>query len=191
LKVKESVMTFTFDISKATAATGYLLALGEGKCNLIKLVKMLYVADRLALQSWHRTITGDRFYSMANGPVVSTIYNLIKGEAATKLQSAWNEYIGERRYNTISLVKMPDTRTLSDAERWALSAAFNKIHPMSTGQLVEWCHTFPEWRDPGKSSTRIDPKAILRLTTVLTADEIDAVEDGAEQAKYMTAMFGA
>ena len=184
-------MTCKFDISKALAATGYLLALIGGKCNLIKLVKMLYYADRTALKTWHRSITGDRLCSMDNGLVVSTIYDLIKGAGSGKLQATWGRYIGPRHDNTVPLIRMPDTECLTESERQTLDAAYQKIAPMRTGSLIEWCHTFPEWRDPQGSSTRIDPKSILRLTTALTAADIAAVEEEANQAAYMASAFGA
>ena len=45
---------------------------------------MLYVADREALLTWNRPITGDKFVSMDNGPVVSLIYDLIKHNGPAK-----------------------------------------------------------------------------------------------------------
>ncbi len=184
-------MTFNFSIEKTLAATGFVMALEGGKCNLIKLIKILYFADRIALQSWHRTITGDKFFSMKNGPIVSTAYDLAKGTAPKKLQSLWDEYIGPRQHNTIPLIKMPDTDVLSEAEERILADAHAKISPMRTGQLIEWCHKFPEWSDPEGSSVRIDPKSVLRLTTVLTSKDIDAIEEEVDHSNFMATAFGA
>lgn len=182
-------MMFTFDIKKTVASAGYLLALGGGNTTVLKLVKMLYYADRMALQSWHRTITGDNFYSLENGPIVSTTYDLIKGTGPKKLQSAWDQYVGARQHNTVPLVRMPDTTVLSEQEKQTLAAAFAKIAPMRTGQVIEWFHTFPEWKDPQGSATRIDPRSILRLTTPLTVEDIAAIDEEVEQSNFIEATF--
>ena len=42
---------------------------------------MAPAAEREALASWHRPITGDNFCSLAKGVVLSRTYNLIKGES--------------------------------------------------------------------------------------------------------------
>jgi uncharacterized phage-associated protein len=50
----------------------------------IKLIKLLYLADREALLRWGRPITTDRHVSMPKGPVVSQIYDLITRRARAR-----------------------------------------------------------------------------------------------------------
>jgi hypothetical protein len=176
-------------MDKTLAATGYLLSLGGGSCSILKLVKMLYYADRMALECWHRTITGDMFCSLPEGPIVSTAYDLMKGNGEKHLQKKWFAFIHPRQGNTIALKQMPDTGFLSQAERETLEASFNKIFPMSN--VSAWMHTFPEWEDPKGSSKRIDPKTMLKLLTPLTDVTISAIEEEVAQANYMAAHFGA
>lgn len=181
-------MKFKFDMDKTLAAAGYLLSLAGGKLSILKLVKMLYYADRLALERWHRTITGDAFYSLPKGPIVSTAYNLMKGKGPKRLQEQWFCFVRLRQGNTIVLKQMPDTCFLSEAEKETLDASYRKIAPMSN--VSAWMHKFfPEWTDPKGSSTRIDPKTILKLLTPLTDEEISAIEDEVAQANYMEERF--
>jgi hypothetical protein len=181
-------MKFRFDMDKTLAAAGYLLSLGRGRCSILKLVKMLYYADRMALERWHRTITGDAFYSLPEGPIVSTAYNLMKGEGPKNLQERWFSFIQPRQGNTIVLKQMPETGFLSDAEKETLAASFRKISPMSN--VSTWMHKFfPEWEDPQGSSKRIDPKIILKLLTPLTDAQISAVEEEVAQATFMEERF--
>ena len=181
-------MRFRFDMDKTLAAAGYLLSLGNGRLSILKLVKMLYYADRMALECWHRTITGDAFYSLPEGPIVSTAYNLMKGEGPKNLQEKWFCFIQPRQGNTIALKQMPDTGFLSEAEKETLGASFRKIAPMSN--VSAWMHKFfPEWEDPKGSCTRIDPKTILKLLTPLTDEAISDIEEEVAQANYMQDRF--
>ncbi len=43
----------------------------------MKLIKLLYLADREALARWGRPITTDTYVAMKHGPVLSYILNLI------------------------------------------------------------------------------------------------------------------
>ena len=181
-------MRFRFDIDKTLAAAGYLLSLGNGRLSILKLVKMLYYADRMALECWHRTITGDDFYSLREGPIVSTAYDLMKGSGPKDLQERWFTFIQPRHGNTIALKHMPDTGFLSDAEKETLAASFRKIAPMSN--VSAWMHKFfPEWEDPKGSSKRIEPKTVLRLLTPLTDEQISAIEEEVAQANYVEERF--
>jgi len=54
----------------------------------IKLIKLLYLADREALLRWGRPITTDCHVSMPKGPVVSQIYHLITDEPEPGAESS-------------------------------------------------------------------------------------------------------
>ena len=72
-------MGLRFNEAKATQAAACLLKLRGGQMSYLKLVKLLYLADREALLRWDRPITTDRYVSMDNGPVLSRVLNLING----------------------------------------------------------------------------------------------------------------
>lgn len=57
-------MEFIFDEHKATQAAAYLLRRGGGRMRYMKLIKLLYLADRTALIETGSPITGDRFVAM-------------------------------------------------------------------------------------------------------------------------------
>src|SRR5437879_5045314 len=81
-----------FDEVKATEATALFLALRGGQMHYMKLIKLLYMADRIALQRWGIPITTDSYVSMDHGPVVSNIYDLIRRRAEA---ASWSQYISE------------------------------------------------------------------------------------------------
>ena len=122
---------------------------------------------------------------MSKGPVLSTTYNLIKGEGTRQKQSAWYAYFSEREGNTFHVVRTPDVSYLSERERKLLGQVFTKIKDISPSHLIRWLHEIlPEWEDPGASSKPIDPRKILRYT-MLTKDEIDEIEGEVDHLRYV------
>ena len=75
-------MTFRFDFLKTLQASGVLLQLDANRMAYIRLLKLLYIADRELLAETGRTLTGDEAVAMKNGPVLSRVYDLIKGVGA-------------------------------------------------------------------------------------------------------------
>jgi uncharacterized phage-associated protein len=60
-----------FNEQKATQAAARFLKLANGKMNYLKLIKLLYLLDRESLNRRGRPVTGDQYYSMKLGPVLS------------------------------------------------------------------------------------------------------------------------
>ena len=58
-------MRMRFNEKKATQAAARFLRLCKGCMNYMKLIKLLYIADREALLRWGRPITTDAY---CNGP---------------------------------------------------------------------------------------------------------------------------
>lgn len=154
---------FIFDIRKAVAATGYLCELNGGSIDMLKCIKMLYIADRKALVEWHRPITGDTFWSLENGPIVSRIYDLIRGKIGGPEMEIWRAVFNPKEGDTVSVKPgvNPNTKPLSQREKEALEEAYARIQPLSIGEVIDLVHKFPEWKDPGKSSIPIDPRTIF------------------------------
>src|SRR5581483_2461801 len=86
-------MLLDFDIDKAIASTAYLIDHQGGQGDMFYLIKQLYYADRTALIRWGESITGDSLASLKKGPIVSGIYDLLKGTAREDRQTAWDDFI--------------------------------------------------------------------------------------------------
>lgn len=149
-----------FDESKATQAAGKLLAMRGGRMHYLKLIKLLYLADRAALLSWGAPITTDRYASMDHGPVVSNIYDLITDE---KPKPVWAEFISPPlgEYEVELRRETPNDR-LSAAEEKLLEQVYQSYGHWNRWKLVEFCHTLPEWKNPQGSSTPISIRDILQ-----------------------------
>jgi uncharacterized phage-associated protein len=71
------MMSFELDIDKAIEASLFILN-AQKSCDLHKLFKLLYFADRKHLSQYGRPITGDRYMAMKHGPVPSFVYDALK-----------------------------------------------------------------------------------------------------------------
>lgn len=155
-------MNLPFNEAKATQAAGVLLQLRGGKMHYMKLIKLLYLADRTALLQWGRPITTDRWVSMDKGPVVSRIYSLISEEPAPDETSTWRNHIERASTYEVQLTGPVETDELSRAETALLRQIFDDYGHQGRFDLVKMCHTLPEWTDPQGSSTPIYARDILR-----------------------------
>ena len=79
-----------FNIEKLIQACNYLLKKSNGVQNYTKLIKLLYLADKESLKNSLQTITGDTYVSMDNGPVLSNLFDLIKGKYHGRAQNLWD-----------------------------------------------------------------------------------------------------
>ncbi|MDT8369703.1 MAG: Panacea domain-containing protein [Longimicrobiales bacterium] len=127
----------------------------------MKLLKLMYFADRKALQRWGRPITFDAFVSMRNGPVLSRTYGLISGDSDRRDGSLWSEFISAPEGYDVALVGDCPTDQLSDAEVELLREVFKEFGHQNRWDLVDYAHTLPEWTDPGDSALPIEYANIL------------------------------
>ena len=150
--------------------------------NHMKLVKLLYLADRKALLQWGRPITFDYYVSMPHGPVLSFTLDKINDSAPPDGSSYWHGLISERKDHEVCLLGEAPNDRLSPAEEEILDAVFGEYGSMSPWEIRDFSHTLPEWRDPKGSSVPIEIRDIL-LSEGRSDNEVREVLDalGAEE----------
>ncbi len=154
-----------FKTRKAAQVAAFFAALSGGKINILKAVKLIYLADRLSMERRDTPITNDQYFSMPFGPVNSCTYNYMNGVAPPR-QDEWHEFIGVRNYNDIPLsrtINIPDDLDeLSRSEIKILTETWEKFENIDQFELADWTHRFcPEWADPNGSSIPIDLATIF------------------------------
>ena len=137
-------MNFRFDFHKTLQASGVLLSLDANRMAYVRLLKLLYIADREWLAEAGRTITGDEAVAMKNGPVLSRVYDLIKGVAPRT--DDWGDFIRKADYS-VELKKDPGRGKLSKGEIEKLTEVADRYRAMDDWELSEHTHEFPEWRN--------------------------------------------
>jgi uncharacterized phage-associated protein len=138
-------MLSPFHLEKSIQATAALLATSTARrMSRLRVLKLLYVAERESLKETGRTITGDRVVAMDHGPVLTAIYNLIKGEHADA--SRWNQFFSRDDQHDIQLIAEPGNGKLSRYELSKLSAVAKRFEDANDWDLVEYTHEFEEWK---------------------------------------------
>jgi uncharacterized phage-associated protein len=152
-----------FDEIKAAQAAAFLLFKAGGKLPLIKLVKLLYLAERLSLQRYGEPLTGDRLVAMPHGPVLSMTYDHLNGALPSR-DGGWESWIADRAGHEVGLrdpgkLRSPelDLLRLSDSDLEVLGEVWAQFGDWDRWKLVAYTHSesCPEWSDPDGSSNPI------------------------------------
>lgn len=180
-----------FDELKVAQATAYLLNKAGGIMEHIKVMKLLYLADRLSWQRYSYSISNDEYYSLPYGPVLSNTLNLMRGEEASLYQkgSIWGDWIADKEDHKISLKKAVDTADeyffdcLSESDTEILDEVFATFGSYKPFALVEYTHNpkyIPEWEDPQGRSKPIYLKTLL-ANLGKTESEIESILEQQEE----------
>jgi len=152
---------FLFDFRKALQAAAVLTK--REPCEMIprmRLLKLLYIADREALKEIGCPITGDRFIALPNGPVLSGLYEAMKGETQRSL--AFEKCFTGIGY-CVKLARSPGLSALNRYEIRKLQEVSDRCKDKDDWALSELSHEFPEWKkhSSGQPSRSISVEDVL------------------------------
>lgn len=165
----EPMATF-FDERRAAEAAAYLLYRAGGRLHHIKLMKLLYLAERESVKRYGEPLTGDRLVSMDYGPVLSTTLNHINGAVRESL-GLWEKWVSSRADNAValedpSMIRSPeqDLLGLSQSDIEVLGDTWTNFGHLGKWDLVEYTRQHcPEWEHPDGSSAPIDYEKLLEV----------------------------
>ena len=145
-----------FDAKKAAHVAAYFALKSGGSINVLKLSKLLYLAERESMRLYGEPMFYDRLVSMDHGPVTSITLNLINGDTQSPM---WSEVIAPRRNYSVkartgTVVERLDQ--LSKADISILDGLWRRFKSFDQYRLRDWTHNnCPEWKDPNGSSVSI------------------------------------
>jgi uncharacterized phage-associated protein len=185
-----------FDECKAAQAAACLLHKAGGELPLLKLMKLMYLAERLSLQRYGDTITGDAFSSMPNGPVLSMTLDHMNG-ALKSSDGGWETWISDRADNSlalrdVSMVRSPeeDLLALSETDLECLGDVWKEFGHWDKFKLRDYTHSdaCPEWEDPKGSSRPIPVARVLRAVGY-QPEQVEALTKRLHEQRYINASF--
>ncbi len=138
------MLTYRFNFPKAFQATAVVLREHRSQMDFVRLLKLLYIADRELLAEIGRTLTGDRAEALERGPVLTTVYDLVKGRGPDAEQAQWSAAI-RKADGSVALTKAVPTGKLTKAEEEKLHVVCERFRNTSTPDLIELTHKFAEW----------------------------------------------
>jgi uncharacterized phage-associated protein len=155
---------------KVAQMATYLLHKEGGAMSHMKLLKLMYLADRTCYKRFDRSMSKDNAVSMDYGPVLSNTYSLM---GSKKKSIDWSRNISPIENNKISLTNEPEGELsddiiplefgeLSRSDIKVLDEVHSKYEDLNQFDLSKLTHDFPEWQNPHGSSIPISVRAILQ-----------------------------
>ena len=177
-----------YNIRKAAHVSAFFAQKNGGYINVLRLTKLVYLADREFMRLYDCPILFDQLVSMPHGPVNSLTLNYVNG----LLQDAeWDKILRGRDGYDIAL-RAPinindDLDELSDAEIDVLEAIWQEHHWRNKYQLRDYTHdNCPEWEDPQGSSNPIPYSRVFKFLGKQNGDMLaDAIAAERELIRIM------
>ena len=153
-----------YDIPKAAQAVAYFALKSGGSINVLKLSKLMYLAERESMKRYDSPMFYDELFSMPDGPVASITLNFIDGHNEDAI---WSQFVLPRSGYDISAVKdlsMAKLDNLSAADIEIFDDLWKQFGALDRYDLRNWTHkkeNIPEWKDPNGSSISIKHKDVF------------------------------
>ncbi|MDR0368878.1 MAG: SocA family protein [Bacteroidales bacterium] len=142
-----------FDIHKALNAVLYITQKLK-RNDFHKIFKILYFSDREHLSDYGRSITGDTYIAMADGPVPSNIYDIfrsVRGDGFFKDDGNFSKLFQVVNWDLIRPVKKPNLKVLSKTDLHYINDSIKKYGDMSWDEIREKSHDYA-WRNTVKNT---------------------------------------
>ncbi len=138
---------FQFDFPRTLAAITYIASQNIPDLTEYRILKILFFADKYHLVRYGRTITGDGYSALPDGPVPSITYDIFKRQVLRKpfteegRRIAANLEISRKtKYPRFRAVAPYDADDLSKSDIAALDYAIRQLRHMSYDQLRDLSH---------------------------------------------------
>lgn len=145
-----------------------------GSINVLKLTKLLYLAERRHIELYDEPMFFDRYVSMNKGPVPSATYDLISG---SERNADWDCFISDKADHKVGLrslnITIESLDQLSKSDLRILQSLWDDLGDKDQWELVEFTHdNCPEWDDPKGSAFPIKLEHLLKF---LGKDDVEGI----------------
>jgi len=148
----------------------------------LRLLKLLYIADRESLRESGRPIVGTRPVAMDFGPVLSEVLDLVNGQHAD--EAVWSEFIRKDGY-AVALEKDPGVLSLSRHEIERLTKTSEEYRNTDDWEIVKQTHAFEEWKNNITLGTSTPIPLEDMIKAVGRANELEDILQEAEQTTVL------
>lgn len=151
---------------KAAQVAAFFISSAGGRVEILKLMKLMYLAERESFTRYGEPLTGDKLFSMEHGPILSStldhMNNFIDSEPG-----GWDSWISDREDHYLALKNnedpIPNLTQLSDADLEVVRNVWEDFGWMTGSQLRQYTHDrCAEWEDPNQSSSLIPYSRLLK-----------------------------
>jgi uncharacterized phage-associated protein len=163
-----------FNVRKAAQVSAYFALKEGGAINVLKLTKLVYLADRAFMERYDAPLLDDELVSMDHGPVNSMTYDCINGNQADR--NDWNEFVADRERYSIGAapgITVERLDELSRADRQVLDETWRRFGHMTQWEIRDYTHQHClEWEDPKGSARPIPYERVFKYLQKPDAAEL-------------------
>ncbi len=148
-------MSNKYNYKKGVQATNYIISRLGGGVDKVKVIKLLWAADRYHLRKYARLVSNDTYYALKKGPVASQTLDIIN-RTEEYLGEGWQEY--SKNYlsplkdgKKLDSIKSVNEKYLSETDKEALDFAISHLGKLSSSAIVKFTHKYPEWQEHEES----------------------------------------
>jgi uncharacterized phage-associated protein len=177
-------MKTLFDITKAAQTAHFFITRAGTEIEILKLVKLIYLADRLSLEKRRIPVVGGSFYSLKHGPVTSEVLDLIN-DGTRNGDSPWELLITSRANHMVATSRtLDDYDALAPSELRLLEEIWETFGARSKWDLVNWTHQHcEEWSDPRGGRAEISARKLAESFGWHTTEAMDFETELAAQCR--------
>lgn len=170
------------DIEKMIQAAAVLLRQHGRSMSYLRLLSLLYLADRESIRQKGWPIVGHRVVATKYGPLHGELFDLVRGEHPQTPE--WSRHFDRHGY-AVTLTDDPGVMRLSKHDIQVLNEIAERYRELNDWDIVESTHGFDEWRNNyhDGSSQAIPYRDIVTAVGFSTEDVTDIlaeIEDARE-----------
>ncbi len=172
---------FRFPIRKTIEAAGVLAGFEHSlRISRLRLLKLLYIADRESLKETGRPMLGVKAVAMDHGPLHSEVFDLVKGEHIQ--EPAWSRFFRNAGYH-VERIADPGRASLSRYEIEKLTEVSERFSPLDDWQVADETHKFGEWeKNAEKGTSRPIPFEDIIDAVGRSSDKAAILQDARDKA---------
>lgn len=136
----------------------------DKKIERLKLMKLLWLSDRVHLNKYGRTILDDTYYAIKCGPILSNTMDL-SNKSITGIIDI-EGFIIEAQ-------KEPDLSFFSNSDLDVMNLIWSNFGNLEPSKLVQYSHKFPEWKRFGEDLK----KGPVKRFKIIMEDFFEAPKD--------------
>ena len=138
---------FKFDFPRTLAAITYIASRSIPDLTTYKILKIIFLADKFHLVTYGRTITGDKYSALPDGPVPSRIYDFFKKQVLKRPFSDEGRQLlaniavdKTTKHPRLKAIRPYDANALSRSDLNALDKAIRDFGDCNYAQLKQLTH---------------------------------------------------
>lgn len=137
-----------FDVKKATQVINLFLMLKWSYLDKLSILKLIWLADRLHLRKYWKTITNDSYFAMEMWPVASWIKYVfdLDEEALNNEEIEYVQTFLKKFSYKATSKKDVDFSLLSDSDVEIIKLVYADFWNHNSSKLIDITHKYPEWK---------------------------------------------